>query len=238
PRRAAPVRPTFRLRHHDQPSRELHGRSRQRPRAHDPHGRGDRPRGPGTLRRGAPGEIPGVVHLPRAHPAPLRGPESLRRAKGPYGTRHLARAHGGALRVGDRLRDAGRFGRRSGPGRRAALRRGARVSVPRRTNDHRGVADMVVRVMATGVFDLLHPGHVFFLTEARKLGDELVVVVARDQTARRLKREPYVPEHIRREMVGSLKPVDRAVLGSATDIYETVINERPNIIVLGYDQVW
>ena len=92
--------------------------------------------------------------------------------------------------------------------------------------------------MATGVFDLLHPGHVFFLTEAKKLGDELVVVVARDQTARRLKREPYVPEHIRREMVEALKPVDRAVLGSATDIYETVLNERPNIIVLGFDQVW
>ena len=92
--------------------------------------------------------------------------------------------------------------------------------------------------MATGVFDLLHPGHVFFLTEAKKLGDKLVVVVARDQTARRLKREPYVPEHIRREMVESLKPVDRAVLGSATDIYETVLNERPNIIVLGFDQVW
>lgn len=97
---------------------------------------------------------------------------------------------------------------------------------------------MVVRVMATGVFDLLHPGHIYFLTEARKLGDELVVVVARDQTARRLKREPYVPEHIRREMVESLKAVDRAVLGSATDIYETVLNERPNIIALGFDQVW
>jgi FAD synthetase len=97
---------------------------------------------------------------------------------------------------------------------------------------------MVVRVMATGVFDLLHPGHVFFLTEARKLGDELVVVVARDQTARRLKREPYVPEHIRREMVESLKPVDRAVLGSATDIYATVVAERPSVIALGYDQVW
>ncbi len=92
--------------------------------------------------------------------------------------------------------------------------------------------------MATGVFDLLHPGHVFFLTEAKKLGDELVVVVARDQTARRLKREPYVPEHIRREMVEALKPVDRAVLGSATDIYETVLSERPQIIALGFDQVW
>ncbi len=97
---------------------------------------------------------------------------------------------------------------------------------------------MVVRVMATGVFDLLHPGHVYFLTEAKKLGDELVVVVARDQTARRLKREPYVPEHIRREMVEALKSVDRAVLGSATDIYETVLSERPNIIALGHDQVW
>jgi FAD synthetase len=97
---------------------------------------------------------------------------------------------------------------------------------------------MVVRVMATGVFDLLHPGHVYFLTEAKKLGDELVVVVARDQTARRLKHEPYVPEHIRREMVEALKPVDRAILGSATDIYATVVAERPSIIVLGYDQVW
>jgi FAD synthetase len=94
----------------------------------------------------------------------------------------------------------------------------------------------MVRVMATGVFDLLHPGHLFFLEEAKKLGDELVVVVARDQTARRLKHEPYVPEQIRREMVEALKPVDRAVLGSATDIYQTVVEERPDIIALGYDQ--
>ena len=96
----------------------------------------------------------------------------------------------------------------------------------------------MVRVMATGVFDLLHPGHLHFLTEARKLGDELVVVVARDQTARRLKHEPYVPEHVRREMVEALKPVDRAVLGSTTDIYQTVVDVRPDIIALGYNQVW
>ena len=97
---------------------------------------------------------------------------------------------------------------------------------------------MVVRVMATGVFDLLHPGHVYFLEQARQLGDELVVVVARDQTARRLKHEPYVPEHIRREMVEALKPVDRAILGSTTDIYATVVAERPAIIALGHDQHW
>ncbi|HEY6239020.1 MAG TPA: adenylyltransferase/cytidyltransferase family protein [Thermoplasmata archaeon] len=96
----------------------------------------------------------------------------------------------------------------------------------------------MVRVMATGVFDLLHPGHLYFLEQARRLGDELVVVVARDQTARRLKREPYVPEHMRRQMVEALKPVDRAILGSTTDIYSTVLEVRPDIIALGYDQVW
>ena len=96
----------------------------------------------------------------------------------------------------------------------------------------------MVRVMATGVFDLLHPGHLYFLTQAKALGDELVVVVARDQTARRLKREPYVPEHLRREMVEALKPVDRAVLGSTTDIYQTVVDLRPDVIALGYNQLW
>jgi FAD synthetase len=92
--------------------------------------------------------------------------------------------------------------------------------------------------MATGVFDLLHPGHLYFLTEARRLGDELVVVVARDQTARRLKHEPYVPEMIRREMVEALKPVDRAILGSPTDIYQTVVEVRPDLIALGHDQIF
>ena len=96
----------------------------------------------------------------------------------------------------------------------------------------------MVRVMATGVFDLLHPGHLHFLTEARRLGDELVVVVARDQTARRLKHEPYVPEHIRRQMVEALKPVDRAVLGSTSDIYQTVVDLKPDLIALGYNQRW
>lgn len=94
----------------------------------------------------------------------------------------------------------------------------------------------MVRVMATGVFDLLHPGHLYFLSQARKLGDELIVVVARDRTASRVKRQPVVPEELRREMVEALKPVDRAVLGSLTDIYHTVEEVKPDIIVLGYDQ--
>jgi FAD synthetase len=96
----------------------------------------------------------------------------------------------------------------------------------------------MVRVMATGVFDILHPGHLHYLSEARKLGDELVVVVARDSTARRLKREPVVPEESRRQMVEGLKPVDRAVLGTTGDMYETVVSVKPDVIALGFDQKW
>ena len=96
----------------------------------------------------------------------------------------------------------------------------------------------MVRVMATGVFDLLHPGHLYYLTQSKKLGDELVVVVARDRTATRMKREPVLPEHLRRELVEGLKPVDRAILGSLTDIFHTVEEVRPDIITLGNDQHW
>jgi len=92
--------------------------------------------------------------------------------------------------------------------------------------------------MATGVFDILHPGHVHYLTEARKLGDELVVVVARDATARKLKREPVVPEESRRQMVEALKPVDWAVLGTTGDMYDTVVTLKPDVIALGFDQRW
>jgi len=92
------------------------------------------------------------------------------------------------------------------------------------------------RVMATGVFDIMHPGHLHFLGKARELGDELVVVVARDSTVEGLKRHPVVHERARREMVASLKMVDAAVLGYSEDRYRIVEELRPDIIALGYDQ--
>ncbi|MEE9489142.1 MAG: adenylyltransferase/cytidyltransferase family protein, partial [Thermoplasmata archaeon] len=52
----------------------------------------------------------------------------------------------------------------------------------------------MVRVMASGVFDLLHTGHLHYLEEAKKLGDELIVVVARDSTVRKEKHEPITTE--------------------------------------------
>lgn len=94
----------------------------------------------------------------------------------------------------------------------------------------------MVRVVATGVFDLIHLGHVHFLEKAKDLGDELVVIVARDSTARKMKHEPITPEGMRVELVQALKPVDRAVLGYEDDIYKIITEVRPDIIALGYDQ--
>ncbi len=96
----------------------------------------------------------------------------------------------------------------------------------------------MTRVMASGVFDILHTGHVHYLSEAKKLGDELVVVVATDNTVRRNKHEPITPEKMRLELVESLKPVDRAVLGREGDMYGVVKEIRPDIIALGYDQAF
>lgn len=95
----------------------------------------------------------------------------------------------------------------------------------------------MVRVMATGVFDIIHLGHLHYLEESKKLGDELVVVVATDNTVRRRKHEPVTPEKMRLELVSSLKPVDRAVLGKDSgDMFEIVKELKPDIITVGYDQ--
>ncbi|MDI6856297.1 MAG: FAD synthase [Candidatus Thermoplasmatota archaeon] len=94
----------------------------------------------------------------------------------------------------------------------------------------------MVKVMATGVFDILHPGHIYYLEEAKKLGDELVVVVARDSTVKLHKHEPITNEKMRLAMVQALKPVDKAVLGYEGDVYRIVKELKPDIIALGYDQ--
>jgi|SRR5659263_200291 len=93
----------------------------------------------------------------------------------------------------------------------------------------------MVRVLATGTFDLLHPGHLLYLSEARSLGDELYVIVARDSMIKH-KQKPIVPEDQRLAMVQSLRVVDKAMLGSKIDIFEPLREIRPDIIVLGANQ--
>lgn len=91
--------------------------------------------------------------------------------------------------------------------------------------------------MAVGTFDLLHMGHIYYLKEAKKLGDELIVVVARDATVRKLKHEPVTPERMRVNLVKELEVVDNARLGNKQDMYATVEEVQPDIIALGYDQI-
>jgi FAD synthetase len=96
-------------------------------------------------------------------------------------------------------------------------------------------------VLASGVFDLLHLGHVRFLEEAKRAGGEnaeLVVIVARDSTVEKTKgRKPIMSEDQRCALVESLKVVDRTVLGyEHLDIGEVIENIKPDLIALGYDQ--
>ncbi len=93
------------------------------------------------------------------------------------------------------------------------------------------------KVLATGTFEFLHPGHIHYLREAKKLGDELIVLVARDSMIRH-KPKPIIPEKQRLEMVSALKLVDKAVLGSDEDMYEPLYELRPDIVALGYDQLF
>ena len=94
----------------------------------------------------------------------------------------------------------------------------------------------MVRVLAAGTFDIIHLGHIKYLEEAKSMGDELIVVVAHDNTVRKKKHEPIMPQEVRRRIVESLKPVDKAVNGNDGDILEIVKEIKPDIIALGYDQ--
>ena len=93
-------------------------------------------------------------------------------------------------------------------------------------------------VLAGGVFDIIHPGHIHTLNAAKALGDILVVVIATDKTARKMKKRPPLhSQESRRELVSCLTMVDMAIVGHEEDIFETVKEVKPNIIVLGYDQI-
>ena len=93
-------------------------------------------------------------------------------------------------------------------------------------------------VLAGGVFDIIHPGHIHTLNAAKALGGILVVAFATDKTAKKMKkRSPLHNQELRRELVSCLSMVDKAIVGHEDDIFQTVKEVKPNIIVLGYDQV-
>ena len=94
------------------------------------------------------------------------------------------------------------------------------------------------KVMIFGTFDILHSGHFHIFQEARKIGDEVVVVVARDVNAQKIKgRKTFHNEQERRFILSHIDFIDQAIIGDKKDVYRAVGEIKPDIILLGYDQV-
>jgi glycerol-3-phosphate cytidylyltransferase/FAD synthetase len=92
-------------------------------------------------------------------------------------------------------------------------------------------------VLAGGVFDIIHPGHIHTLNAAKDLGDVLIVVIATDKTAEKMKKRlPLHNQEQRKMLVDSLSVVDLSIVGHEGDIFKTVDLIRPQVIALGYDQ--
>jgi cytidyltransferase-like protein len=92
-------------------------------------------------------------------------------------------------------------------------------------------------VLVFGTFDIFHIGHLKFLQQAKKLGDKLKVIIARDINVKRLKNEePIHNENQRQEILNNLEIVDKAILGNKDEVYQVINKIDPDIIALGYDQ--
>ena len=97
----------------------------------------------------------------------------------------------------------------------------------------------MTKVLTFGTFDILHPGHEHYLQQAKQFGDELIVVIARDETVKAVKGKlPRNDESKRQGAVSSLSFVTDAVLGNKGDKLDIVIEHSPQIICLGYDQTF
>lgn len=93
------------------------------------------------------------------------------------------------------------------------------------------------RVITFGTFDCLHPGHVNYFEQAKKFGDELYTIVARDKTVERIKNKtPMHKESYRLKKVQKVPIVQQALLGNIDDPYKVLSDIKPHVICLGYDQ--
>ncbi len=94
-------------------------------------------------------------------------------------------------------------------------------------------------VLVFGTFDILHAGHIHFLKSAKKLGEMLTVVVARDKTVKLLKKKQSVhTEKERVTILRELRCVDQVILGdSKLNVYAVIKKIKPDVIALGYDQI-
>lgn len=94
-----------------------------------------------------------------------------------------------------------------------------------------------MRVLLFGTFDILHPGHQNLFEQARRLGDYLTAVIARDATVKKIKKKiPIFNEKQRQKNLKKTGWADEIILGSGGDKYQIIKKFKPDIICLGYDQ--
>ena len=92
------------------------------------------------------------------------------------------------------------------------------------------------QVMIFGAFDIIHPGHLYFIKQAAKLG-QVTAVVARDKTIAKVKgKNPYFTEQQRKENLQNLKILHQVILGDKDNPYAVIKKVKPDIILLGPDQ--
>lgn len=93
------------------------------------------------------------------------------------------------------------------------------------------------KVIIFGTFDLLHAGHENMFEQARKHGDYLIAIIARDDTVKKLKGAyPYYNERQRVKNLKNSHLIDKVILGNSGDKYEIIRKVQPDVIALGYDQ--
>lgn len=93
------------------------------------------------------------------------------------------------------------------------------------------------KVIAFGTFDILHKGHINFLEQAKKYGDYLIIVIARDKIVKKIKGKlPQSNEKKRLLAIKKTGLADKVIFGHLHDMYAAIKKYKPDVICLGYDQ--
>lgn len=109
-----------------------------------------------------------------------------------------------------------------------SIQKDPQKSIPRTQLDH---------AMCFGTFDIFHPGHIYYLSEAQKLAHKMTIIIARDTRVFSIKwRSPIDDESHRLTNVQNAFPDAQVILWDEKDIYAPIRNNAPDLLVFGYDQ--
>ncbi len=95
----------------------------------------------------------------------------------------------------------------------------------------------MAKVLVTGTYDIVHPGHLYFFNQAKKYGDELIILVGRSDTVQSIKgKEPMHTAEQRKKQLEMAKVASKVIVGDKEDKFKVLNDEKPDFVCLGYDQ--